>query len=383
MSRYCIVGAGKQGVAAAYYLSTYCDASRITIVDNVSWRAMQAVEQLKEFSDVSARTEFFHVWCAQPEDLKNYVRGHDVLISALPHNYNLWATKAALDAGVSYCDYGFDANIVKEQTRLSIALQAIEKGITILPNCGVGPGLVNIIALGGAKEFQCDTVRVYIGGNPLCPVNALRYEKSFAGIAHEYAGSVTVLEGGELVTKEVPTDCERISIAGFSEPFEAFLAQTAFGLTAKALQRCGVKNAFEKTLRFPGHYSVIKSLADLGFFSKDPVTLRNKEIVPFELTSLLFEKNLPESKEDFLVFLVVFEKAGKTLGSVSSTVRFDAINGLTAMQRSTSSVVAALAKMIADKNVLSGAYLPEEVIAYRPLLETLMRFGIPITMSSI
>jgi lysine 6-dehydrogenase len=383
MAKFMILGAGKEGTALAYYLSKYYNPEKIYLVDqrlDTAVRAKDLVERLTNKRNI----ECVRVKLSSPllisDSLEHFTKlGMDVVISALPHKFNLEATRFAVLAGASYCDFGFDAGIVVRQLS-EIGPLRQEKEISIIPNCGVGPGLVNILALGGAEETKCDTVKIYIGGNPQNPDNAWRYKKLFTGLLHEYTGSVAVLEKGELVVKQVPCEPEDIWVDGIGQ-LEAFLAQTSFGLTAKLLQEAGVKNAFDKTIRFPGHYTVVKAFQELGFFSEIGLVINGEYTIPLNFTTKLINENLPDAEDDFLFLKVIFEKVGKEVMDVEMMLRNDTQTGFSAMQQSTASVVAVIAAMQASGKLPYGAYLPEQEVDYKYVIEELLKMNFPIVLS--
>jgi len=385
MAKYMILGAGKQGLALAYYLSKYYNPEKIYLVDYTRDRAEQArqiVEHLTGNHNIETRGQVFgkESLFGHLTENANLLMRSDVVVSALPHEYNEAATRLAVLFGANYCDFGFDAGIVNRQLA-DVGVTAKNIGVSVVPNCGVGPGLVNILAVGGAKETQADSVRIYIGGNPQKPDNAWRYKRLFSGVVHEYTGTVEVLEDGKLVTKKVPCEQEDIFVNGSLGALEAFLAQTSFGLTAKILQELGVKNAFEKTVRFPGHYTVVKALQELGFLSQDSFRVNDTAVIPLDFTTELINQNLPDAADDFLFLKIFFEKSGKGMLQAEMMLYNDTNTGFSAMQRSTASVVAIVANMLAEKKLPAGAYLPEQEIDYKDVLNELWRMGFPITLT--
>jgi len=276
MLRYLIVGAGRQGTAAAYFLGKFCGATDtlIVFIDEDENRAIEAYKILMPLLHDKKNVDFYY---RSEELLKNKteLEKYDVLISALPSRFNKEMIQIALEAGLQYCDYGFDENVVRQQ-KSEFESMAKAQNLGAIVNCGIEPGLAYNIALGIARELEPDTVKISVGGNPInSAINTLRYQKAFDGVAYEYSGKITVLEGGRLIQKVVPSESEKFwhETPNGPEELEEFYAQTSFGLVAESLQKIGVINASAKTIRWPDHYTIIRGMHEVGLFKEDLVCL--------------------------------------------------------------------------------------------------------------
>ncbi|MBI1888570.1 MAG: saccharopine dehydrogenase NADP-binding domain-containing protein [Candidatus Spechtbacteria bacterium] len=372
MPRYIILGAGRQGRALAVFLARNQNAE-ISLVDRDHVQVREAHREIKDLSRFFPDGKFsFHITnVSDPSFLRKLIRGHDVCISALPHQLNLGATKAAIAEGVHFCDYGFDTKIIEAQ--LALGHEAMNAGVTIVPNNGIAPGLSNILAWQVAQEIDCDAVKVYVGGlSQTRPKNAAVYEETFGNLLEEYVGTQPILQEGELVNVPVPSRLERLKIAGFAHPFEAFLTNSATLSVATRFKDGGkVRTFWEKTIRYNGHYKVVSAFRELGFLSKRRMYLRgaNQEsIVPFELATELFSRILPKCKSDMLIFQILFEKERRLARKILIVIRSDPASGLSAMQIATSIPVAVVAEALAAKKMTPGASLPEFWINHRDVM---------------
>ena len=380
MANFIIFGAGRQGFALGYFLAKHYGANQIAFVDIDKKRAAKTAIELKKLLGPECKTAFLN---AVVEDCDNkavkLVSRFNVLISALPHRFNLELTKLAIKAGTNYCDYGFDEGVVARQLELDES--AKEKNVTVIPNCGIEPGLSDIVAVGGAKKWQANGVEIYVGGIASKPKTAFRYAKLFAGVFDEYVGKTVVLEDGEIKEVEALGGYSLIESGDCEEDYEAFYTRMPFGPTAKALQNAGVKNAFSKTLRPKGHHQVLMALKELGLLSEKPLWVGVNRIIPLEITERLFDQNMPEAEKDYMIFRVVFKKDWKKIQQIETTIYCNRETGLSAMQIATSSVVAAIAQKLSRKKFPAGVYLPHEVADFEDILGELIKMKIAPIMT--
>ena len=185
MKKFIIVGSGRQGIAVAYDLLK--DKNHyVTIVDINTSSIDDALKKLSKISDTSnLKTNVQDV--TNREEMLNILNDADVMISAVPYEFNLELTKFAIDSKTSMVDLGGHTNIVREQ--LSMNKEALSKEITIVPDCGMGPGM-NITMAVLATEILDRTDEIYIcdGGLPQNPLPPWNYSLFFniEGLTNEY-----------------------------------------------------------------------------------------------------------------------------------------------------------------------------------------------------
>ena len=165
------------------------------------------------------------------------------------------------------------------------------------------------------------------------------------------------------------------------EDYEAFYTRMPFGPTARALREAGVKNAFSKTLRLKGHHQVLMALKELGLLSENGLWIGANRIVPLEVTERLFDQNIPEAENDYMIFRVVFKKDWRKVQQIETTIHRDRETGLSAMQIATSSVVAAIAQGLSRKKFRAGVYLPHEAADFEDMLAELLKMKIAPIMT--
>lgn len=290
--RYLILGAGRQGTAAAYDLARFGDAETIVLADASLEAARRSARRVNHLAgrDV-ARSITLDV--TDQAALRAAMTGIDVALSAVPYYYNLDISRAAITAGVHLCDMGGNTDIVKAQ--LDLAEQARQAGVSILPDCGMGPGLVNVLAV-YAIELLDETreITVYDGGLPQNPQPPWNYQCAFHinGLTNEYDGEVTLIRDGRIVSVPALSECQMIDLSPLGT-FETFIA--AGGSTAPWTFQ-GMLERFEtRIMRYPGHYAWFKGFQTLGLFSQEPIQAGGQTVVPREVFHALLAPKIQAS----------------------------------------------------------------------------------------
>ena len=344
---YIVLGAGRQGAAAAYDLSLRGDASSVIIADVDFQRAKNTVDFVNSLShDEKCIPEQADV--RDKERIKDLFSRADSVISAVPYYFNLSLTELAIEEGVHFCDMGGNTAVVREQLKLDV--QAKGNGVAVVPDTGMGPGLnITMIRYVYDKFDKAEEIIAYVGGLPKNPKPPWNYELLFNinGLTNEYHGNAFVLLDGEL--KEVPCfdGLEVVNLPGVGE-LEA--AVTSGGLsTAPWTFRGKLKSLQYKTLRYPGHWEIFRAYSLLGLFSEEPVDVNGQKIIPRDFYHALLEPKLrTENPRDVGVLRIVGR--GKIQGEFKTFVmelveEYDEKLHFTAMQKLTgwhSSIVAIL-----------------------------------------
>ena len=301
---------------------------------------------------------------ADRERLVEAMSGFDVVISAVPYFYNLDIARAAVEAGVNMCDLGGNTDIVLRELELDEA--ARRAGISIVPDCGLAPGMTNVLAASGiGKLDRAEEVRIRVGGLPQTPRPPLDYKLVFSihGLINEYVGRAAVLREGKIAWVEALTGLEELE---FPEPVgrcEAF--HTAGGSsTLPWTYRGQVRELNYKTVRYPGHCAKVKAMRDLGLFDDQPVRVGDCEVKPRELFAILASSRLDFPEDRDLVVLRVVVKGERDGERVEITYQmldfYDQKHGITAMMRTTAYPVSIVAQMLAHGEIEAKGVLPPE-----------------------
>src|SRR5438552_9379286 len=272
--RALVLGSGLQGSACAFDLLETTDAA-VTLAD-------RAPERLAPFllPDRARRLAVLSVDARDENSLREIFRGHDAVLSALPYYLNLPMTKLAIEAGDHFCDLGGNTDIVRQQEALSPAAE--KRGVSVVPDCGVAPGMANILAAEAMRRLDAvDSVKLYVGGLPQHPRPPLNYSivYSLEGVLDYYTTPSWVLRDGRLVQLEALSEPEDLS---FPEPLgrlEAF--HTAGGISTMPWTFAGNVRAMEyKTLRYPGHAQIIRAIRELGLLDLTPIDVKGTKVAP-------------------------------------------------------------------------------------------------------
>ncbi|MDH5589105.1 MAG: saccharopine dehydrogenase NADP-binding domain-containing protein [Gemmatimonadota bacterium] len=375
-----VLGGGAQGSACAYDLVQRDDVEKVILGD-------VSVDDPKPFLApyVGGKLELRAVDATDPAGVKAVMEEVDAVACALPYYFNLEMTRLAIEAGAHFCDLGGNTEIVDQQIELAEAARA--EGVSVVPDCGLAPGMVNILAQGGIDALdRTDSVKIFVGGLPQDPKPPLNYQivYSMEGVLDYYTTPVLVLEGGEVAEKEALTGLETVE---FPEPVGALEAfYTAGGISRMPYRYKGtIPSMAYKTLRYPGHAHLMKGMRDLGLMDLEPVEVDGATMVPRDFFIRTVSPKLRNPEGNDLVAMRV-EVSGTKEGS-PHTVRYDLIDrydpehGVTAMERTTGYSLAATAYMQAKGIVEGGVHTPDECIPVDSFIAELANRGVNIVRS--
>jgi lysine 6-dehydrogenase len=354
--RYVILGAGRQGTAAAYDLAMRGDALEIIMADADGEMARTAAARVNGLAGrqvAVART----LDVADRAALLAALDGADVALSAVPYMFNLGITQAAIQAGVHLCDMGGHTGVVQQQLELDVG--AKQAGVSVLPDCGMGPGLVNVLAV-YVMELLDDVreVIIYDGGLPQNPEPPWNYRLTFHinGLTNEYDGDVTLLRDGRLVTVDSLSECQMVTLDGLGT-FESFIA--AGGSTAPWTFE-GQLDRFEtRILRYPGHYAQFKAFQLLGLFETDPIQVGDTSVAPRDVFHALLGPKIVDPDVRDVAYMRA-AGVGKRDDAPARVIvdlvdRYDEETGFKAMERLTGWHCAMMMAMQARGEVAAGA----------------------------
>ncbi|MGE5177115.1 MAG: saccharopine dehydrogenase family protein [Hyphomicrobiales bacterium] len=380
--RFLVLGAGLQGYAAAFDLARTPGVREVVVADVDPERAARAAERLGGLG-AAMRADALDV--ANEPRLVERLQGYDVVISAVPYFLNLILTRAAIAARVSFCDLGGNTDLVREQETLDGL--AKESGVTIVPDCGLAPGMANVLASAGiARLDRADAVKIRVGGLPLRPKPPLEYMMVFSmhGLLNEYLGRATALRDGKRVEIETLTEVETLDFPKPAGTCEAFV--TLGGTSTMPWTYEGkLKTLDYKTVRYPGHAAKLRLLRDLGLLEKEPIPVDGVTVSPRSVFAAAAEPRLTFPNEPDLVVMrvtVAGTKDGARREIVFDMVdRMDERHGITAMMRTTAYPTTAAALMIARGEVpLRGVAAMERALPAEAFFAELPRHELRITV---
>ncbi len=368
--RYAIIGTGRQGLSAAYDLARFGSAEKILLCDLNLETAGKGAEKLHALLSQDLFRPI-QLDAGNPDQLRQTLKEVDSAISAVPFTFNLGITQAAIDSKTNLCDLGGHTETVLKQLALDETVKS--SGITVVPDCGMGPGLN--ISLGVlAMSFVEKPVNLFIwdGGLPLNPTPPWNYISTFNinGLTNEYGGPAWFIRDGKPTQVPCLSEVEELD---FSTPLGRLeAAVTAGGLSTAPWTFAGKLQRLEnKTLRYPGHWQTFRAFQQLGLFEQDPVTLKGESFIPREIFHALLQ---PKISSDLIRDICVIrarcegetdgEKAACTLDLCET---YDA--GFTAMEKFTGWHASMVAILSAQKKLPEGAVPIETALSGKLLME--------------
>ena len=380
--RYVILGSGRQGTAAAYDLARFGDAARIVMADVRLDAARQAAARVNELAgrDVAEATA---VYASESASVKAALAGAHVALSAVPYYFNLAITEAAVASGVSLCDLGGNTDVVWSQLHLDEGARA--RGVSVVPDCGMGPGLINHMGVYVMELLdRAREVRLYDGGLPQDPVEPWRYQLTFHvnGLTNEYDGDATFIREGKLAQVPTFTELETVDFPPLGT-LEAFVISGSLSTTPHT--HLGRLERYEsKVLRYPGHFATFEAYKRLGLFSENPLEVDGEKVVPRHLYHRLLEPKItaPLVRDVCVMRAVgVGEKGGRPARvTVDLVDHYDDATGFTGMERLTGWHAAIMMGLQARGRIAPGAHRMEQAVKAAEVMTELERRGIPHTV---
>jgi lysine 6-dehydrogenase len=370
-----VLGAGRMGHGAVYDLvHNSPDVEGVTVADF----DLKKAELVSETID-AAKVAPHHLDAANYADVVTLMQGHDAAISCVNYWYNVGLSRAAIETKTNFCDLGGNNYVVDEQ--LALDEQAKAAGVNIIPDCGLAPGMVSVLAMHGANRFdEVEEIHIRVGGLPQNPQPPLNYQLVFSveGLINEYIEVARVIRDGKISEVESMTEIESLSFDGFP-PLEAF--QTSGGTSTLPDTFLGkVRELDYKTIRYAGHCDKFKTMIDLGLCRSEEIEVDGAKVKPRRLFGELLQKNLPADGPDYVLVRLDFAgiKEGKKQALCYDIVdKHDDATGLSAMMRTTAFPASIIAQMaVRGEVLLRGATPQEKAVAPEKFMTELARRNI-------
>jgi len=357
---YAIIGAGRQGTAAAYDLALFGEAGLILMVDRERTAAELACHRLNALLP-SAIAQPAVIDAADPHAVAGLLRQHGVqaFVSAVPYFFNVGLTHAALQAGCGMTDLGGNSQVVLEQLELSS--DAEQAGVSIVPDCGQVPGMgTSLIVYATEQLDEARDVIMWDCGLPQRPEPPWNYRLTFSieGLTNEYDGEALYIREGKTVAVPALGEYEIVEFPEPIGPLEAFT--TAGGLTTAARTFAGRLRRLEnKTLRYPGHLAQLHVLRDLGLLSLRPVDVEGRPVVPRRVLHALWEPQIRADASTRDLIIIRIRATGRKDGreaeaQVELLHYYDESTGFTAMEQGTGWHASILTAAIARGQIAKG-----------------------------
>jgi len=348
-----LLGAGRMGLGAAHDFASQPDVDRVTVAD-MDFAKAQAIA-----SRVGPKVHPVHLDVTDHAAVVALMRDHAAVLSCVVYKLNVQLAQAAVEAGTNFCDLGGNNTVVDAE--LALDAEARAKGVNIIPDCGLAPGMVAVLVAHGMERFRSvDEVHIRVGGLPQEPKPPLDYQMVFSveGLINEYVERARVIRDGRIVEVDSMTELEALDFPAPFGTMEAF--QTSGGTSTLVETYLGrVRELDYKTIRYRGHCDKFKTMIDLGLCSSDPLAAGGHNLAPRRLFSELLVRHLPHDEPDVVLVRVELRGDGKAL-TYDIIDRQDESTGLSAMMRTTAFPAAIVALMMARGQITTKGALPQE-----------------------
>ncbi|WP_318614888.1 saccharopine dehydrogenase family protein [Sporosarcina sp. YIM B06819] len=357
-----ILGAGLMGKEAARDLVKSDEVAKVYLADLDVRPAENFAEQL-----MSDKLDILLLDATNDVQLRDVMALGDVVINALFYTFNEKVARMAVDLGVHSIDLGGHIGGATDAV-LGLAEQAAAKGVTIIPDLGVAPGMINILAGYGAEKLDTvKSIKLYVGGIPVKPEPPLNYNVVFSleGVFDHYTDPSHVIRGGKLLEVPSLSEIEPIYFDKYGE-LEAF--HTSGGTSTLTKSFPNVETLEYKTIRYKGHAEKFQLLVDLGLLARDSevVVAGNKVKVRDVMRELLSPQLKLGDKSDAVLLRVI---VSGDKGGLPVTYEYDLITekdttvNETAMARATANTVSIVAQMIGNGVITKrGVHPPENSV---------------------
>lgn len=376
--RMLVLGSGLQGSACAFDLLRQPGVDEVTIAD---LHPDDLPPFLNQYRGDRLRTVTLD---ARDEDaIRRLMRGHAAAMNALPYYFNLPVTEAAIDVGVHVCDLGGNTEIVFQQKALDN--RAREQRVTVVPDCGLAPGMVNILAAEGLSRFSSpESVKIYVGGLPQNPEPPLNYQivYSLEGALDYYTTPSWVLRNGTPTQVDALSEVEELDFPPPLGRLEAFHTGGGISTLPWAYENRVAVMEY-KTLRYPGHAALMRAIRELGLLDDQAVAVGEQHVIPRDVFIAVVSPHLsrPAGHDIVALRVAVTGKGGPPSGTASWDLvdRYDTEHGVSAMMRTTGYSLAITGLFLARGHLGDGGVrTADEAMPYEPYIDELGKRGVVV-----
>lgn len=353
MKKILVLGAGMVGRAIAIDL---CKSYKITAVD-IDKKSLGILAE--KFPIKTLQGDL-----ADENFIASQVDEFDLVISAVPGFMGYNTLKTLINLGKDVVDITFMPEDFMDLNKL-----AVSKNVTAIADCGVAPGMPNLIAGYYNEIMKINSLEYVVGGLPKVKTYPFYYKAPFSPIdvIEEYTRPARYKENGKIMTKPAMSDVEMMNFDNVGT-LEAFFTD---GLRSLLDNLKNIPSMKEKTLRHPGHIGLVKALEKAGFFDKTPVAINNTAIRPIDFTSKVLMNNWkldPDEKEFTVMRVILNGVKDKQKVNIEYNLydEYDNVTGLSSMSRTTGFTATACAALVLQNKFSEKGVFPLELIGKCP-----------------
>lgn len=378
--KFLVLGAGQMGYAVAFDLVRSPRMEKVVLADCNADTLAKVTDRLADDRVIACQLDV-----TDTEAVTRLMADFDVAVSCVTYKHNYELAKCALSAGTNFVDLGGNEDVVKKQYLLDEL--ARQRQIAIVPDTGLAPGLVSILAAAAAESMEeIYEIRLRVGGLPIQPQPPLNYSRCFSidGLINEYVEDATIIRDGKLMKVPSLADLEQIHFPAPFHIMEAF--NTSGGISTLPKSFAGkVQYLDYKTIRYKGHCQQIALLKELGLFQTEPLELPAGKIVPQDMMRELLTRHLPGNEPDVVLLRVTVTgiRSERPCEIVWDGVDYgDEADGLSAMMRMTAFPASIIAQLVARGDISDkGVLAQEQCVPSRLFLAEMASRGINLVMS--
>jgi len=347
------LGCGNIGSVAARDLAESVPSAEIVVSDMNHQRAEETAKKIGR-NNVS----HMQVDASNHSELVDTLKGFELVVGALPGFMGFRTCKASIAAKVNMVDISFMPEDV-----LALNKDALKAGVTVVPDCGMSPGLGSIFVGRAVSQLETvESVHMLNGGLPAKPQPPLDYVITWSSkdLIELYTRKATIIQNGKRVQVAATGGLEEVRFPGVGK-LEGFYTD---GLRTLLHTVKVTGDMWEKSLRYPGHIEKMNLLRTLGFFDEKAVEVEGVKVPPRDITEKLLERKLkkPETPDIVAMLITVtgFKGARKAQFTYRLLDRYDRKRKVTAMARTTAYTASVVAQLIAKNALEEKGVIPPE-----------------------
>lgn len=370
-----VVGCGNIGSVAAEDLAKSMRSVEVVVADSDKTRAEAVAKRIR-----ADNVSWILIDASDQKQVAKILKDYDLIMGFLPGKLGYRFAEACINAGRDLVDVSYMA-----ENPLLLNDEAAEAGVTIVPDCGLAPGISNVLVGHAVQKLdKVDSVHIMVGGLPETPVPPLGYTITWSpeSLIDEYTRTAGIVKKGKKAEVETLSGLEEIEFPKVGR-LEAFYTDGLRTLmhTVKA------EEMWEKTLRYPGHAEKVKVLEALGLFDEERVDVEGNRVSPRKLMARLLGQKLFRPEVGDIVVLKVEVSGTEKSRHVSYVYHMldfcDKKRGITAMARTTAYPASIVAQLLLKKALNEKGVVPPEKIGmhdelFKMFMDELEEHGIKI-----
>ncbi len=315
----------------------------------------ESLERLAREHPIQTRVEDL----STVEGVTRAVEDADLVIGSVPYSLGYTMLERVIRAGKNIVDISYFG-----EDPFGLDDLAKGKSVTAVVDCGVAPGMANIILGDHTRKMKVTRYECYVGGFPKAKNAPFEHKSPFPAleVLEEYADLGNRVEDGKVVVEPMLSETATIDF----EKVGSLACINSDGL--RTLNRTmDIPDMFEKTLRYPRHVELMRIFRDAGFFNRTPIQVNGASVRPIDVTAKLispfFEYGPGEADLTVMRLVISGEEAGKpTTYTYELYDEYDPATGALSMARTTGYTCTAVARLVLDGGYSQKGISPPEFV---------------------